>query len=239
MVSRRRRASRHVLGPSLVALGLVTGLLATASSAQARSSLAPISSIHATALPPASTPSHDACTVRQFDNPTLPGVYDLVVRGFAVVLLAPTGWSCRIVDANGSAASILLRAPVEAPPSSRGSIGVDVSATALDSGVNFCPYWRRFTPVAGSCRGRNQRPSGEEVAYLLGTAASSRVAFLVADPTGADTPLAQRAPTPTITAVGATLGGPVYDLHCAVGPTVSPMCVGDAHRLASAFARTR
>jgi hypothetical protein len=169
----------------------------------------------------------------------LPGVDDLVVRGFAVALLAPPGWSCRIVDANGSAASILLGAPAGAPPSSRGTIAVNVSATALDSGVNLCPYWRRFTPAAGTCHGHDQRPSGEQVAYLLGTAASSRVAFLVADPAGAHTPLAQRADTPTITVVAATLGGPVYDLRCAVGDNVSPMCVSDARRLAAAFARTR
>ena len=239
MVSRRGRAGRHALGAALVALGVMTALLATASSAQARSGLAPISSIHATAFPPASAPGHDSCTVRQFDNPTWPGVYDLVVRGFTVDLLAPAGWSCRIVDANGSGAAILLGAPAGAPPSSRGSIAVDVSATALDSGVNLCPYWRRFTPAVGSCRGHDQRPSGEEVSYLLGTATSSRVALLVADPAGALTPLAQRAPAPTITAVAATLGGPVDDLHCAVGTTLSPMCVSDARRLASAFARTR
>jgi len=239
MVSRRRRTSRRALASALVALGLVAGFLATASSAQARSGLAPISSIHATPFPPAATASQDSCTVRQFDNPTLPGVYELVVRGFDVALLAPAGWSCRIVDANGSGASIRLNAPAGALASSRGSIALDVSGTALDSGVNFCPYWRRFTPAAGSCRGHDQRPAGEEVAYLSGTAASSRVAFLVADPAGADTPLAQRVNTPTITVVGATLGGPVYDLRCAVGATLSPMCVSDARRLASAFARTR
>ena len=239
MVSRRRRASRHVLGPALVALGLVTAFLAPASSAEARSGLAPISAVHPTPFPPSATPSHDSCTVRQFDDPTLPGVDDLVVRGFAVALLAPAGWSCRIVDAHGSAASILLGAPAGAPPSSRGTIVLDVSATALDSGVNLCPYWRRFTPAEGSCRGHDQRPPGEEVTYLLGTAASSRVAFLVADPAGARTPLAQRADAPTITLVAVTLGGPVYDLYCAVGDALSPLCVSDARRMASAFAHTR
>jgi hypothetical protein len=220
----------------------VTGLAilpSGGSMAWAGSSLPPLASLHSAKFPPNSASIVDSCTVKQYQNTKFQSVYLVDLRGLHLSLLGPVGWTCDIVDGNGSGASIHFGPTKKFPYGPTGDIKLNASADMMDNGANFCPYTTTYKPSAGSCHGHTSRPKGEEVRYLFGSAASKSMAVVIADPSGDRTPFSGRATEPTITVLAVTTGGAAYDFVCAIGNKLSSLCVTDATQFDVAVHRLR
>lgn len=220
-------------------LAVVTAVLFffAGSMASAGASLPPLASLHAAKFPPNSAPSSDSCSVTQYEDQKTPSVYRVNLRSLRVSLLGPVGWTCDIVDGDGSGASIHFGPTKNFPYGPQGEIELDASANTTDNGANFCPYTSAYKPYVGSCHGHTSRPRGEEVRYLFGSDTSKSMVVLIADPAGERTPLTGTATAPTITVLAVSSDGTAHDLVCTIGRTLNSMCVTDASQFADAVHR--
>jgi hypothetical protein len=235
-------------GPELIQIGIkqvsrflaivgLTMILLTGTTAGASSSLPPLASLHEAKFPPSSSSSSDSCSIIQYENTDVPSVFRVDLRGLRISLLGPVGWTCDIVDGDGSGASILLGPTKNFPYGPTGDMELDASANTTDNGANFCPYTRAYKPYVGSCRGHRSRPVGEEVKYLFGGATSKSMVVLIADPAGDRTPSSGTATEPTITVLAVSGDGTAHDLVCTIGTKLSSLCATDATQFAAAVHR--
>lgn len=233
------------LRPSLISVAKVAVAVAVAlltvlwsgSVAVARTPLPPLASIAETPIASSPLPSQDSCSIDQYANTALPSLYRLKLRGFILDVIGPVSWTCLIVDANGSGASILISSTRSLANGARGSIILGVNANTSDGGYNFCPYTRFFPPSVGNCEGHSARPHGQGARYLHGSATSTSVVVLVADPSGVRTPSSRLATAPTMTVLAASRRTGAFEMMCTIGTALSPLCMTDAVRFAAAFER--
>jgi hypothetical protein len=230
-----RQSSKHVARFFAIAVLAMIPLAGTLASASA--SLPPLTSLHEVKFPPSAASSADSCSIKQYEDTAVPSVYQIDLRGLRVSLLGPVGWTCDIVDGDGSGASIYMGPTKNFPYGSRGEIELDASANTTDNGANFCPYTSAYKPYVGSCHGHMSRPAGEEVKYLFGSATTKSMAVLIADPTGVRTPSTGIAVEPTITVLAVSADGSAHDLVCVIGTKLSPLCVTDASQFGVAVHR--
>lgn len=218
-----------------LALVVIATVLTGGALASAGSSLPPLGSLHAAKFPPSSLPSQDSCSIIQYNEVNVPSVYRVNLRGLHVSLLGPVGWTCDIVDGDGSGASIYMSPTKNFPYGPHGDIELDASANTTDNGANFCPYTSVHKPYVGSCHGHTSRPAGEEVKYLFGSATTKSMVVLVADPAGDQTPSSATALEPTMTVLAVSSDGTAHDFVCTIGTTLNSMCVADATRFGEAI----
>jgi hypothetical protein len=227
---------RRLVGVAVVALvplAIPSGL------ASAGVPLAPLRSIHPTAMPSSRLKSQDSCSLSQFSNPKLPMRARVDLRGFRVNLISPVMWNCGITDGNGSGAAVSVSYPSVRPNPTRNSILLISSANVQDNGGDFCAYTDTAMPSweKVQCRGRTHHPGDEEVKYLFGGPHSKTMVVLVAVPSGVVTPwtgIPAVRPTVVVLASSSTHQG-AFDLVCSVGTTLSAMCITDAHQFAAAY----
>jgi hypothetical protein len=230
------RTGAKYAGHFLVIVGLTMILLA-GTMASASASLPPLASLHEAKFPPNSDSSSDSCSIKQYKDTGGPSLYRVDLRNLRVSLLGPVGWTCDIVDGDGSGASIHLSPTKNFPFGPQGQIELVASANTSDNGANFCPYTTAYKPFVGSCHGHTARPSGEEVKYLFGSDTTEAMVVLIADPAGDRTPFIGLATLPTMTVLAVSSDGTADDFVCTIGRTLSSWCVTDASQFAAAVHR--
>jgi hypothetical protein len=230
-----RRGSKYVVGVLAIiafALTLCEGAIASADT-----SLPPLASLHAAKFPPSSASSPDSCSIKQYEDMNGPSLYRVDLRGLRVSLLGPDGWTCDIVDGDGSGASIHFGPTKNFPYGPGGEIELDASANTTDNGANFCPYTYAYKPYVGGCHGHISRPATEEVKYLFGSATTRSMVVLIADPAGDRTPFSGTATEPTITVLAVSADGSAHDLVCTIGTTMSSIRVTNGSQFGVAVHR--
>jgi hypothetical protein len=230
-----RRSNNHMA--KLLGIAVLVTFPLGGTPASASASVPPLSSLHEARFPPSAASSADSCSIKQYENADYPSVYKVDLRGLRVSLLGPVGWTCDIVDGDGSGATIHLGPTKYFSYGPRGKIELDASANTSDNGANFCPYTSAYKPFVGSCHGRRSRPAGEEVKYLFGSATTKSMVVLIADPAGDRTPFIGRAEEPTITVLAVSNDGSAHDLVCMIGTKLSSLCATDASQFADAIHR--
>lgn len=231
------RKIASIVWPIFAVISLVL-TLSFSSVSWAATSLPPLSSFSNVPVPPGGIRAQDSCFEVQYGDTTLPGVFQVNLRGLAVTFIGPTGWNCVIADGNGSGATVSMAFTKGFSYGPQGMIQLHVSASVFDNGANFCPYTTALASMLGGCHGRAARPLGEEVQYLYGDGRSNAFAVLVADPKGAPTPYSGVATTATATVLAASRNGAAYDFVCTFGSTLSKMCITDARQFATSFSHS-
>ncbi len=230
-VERSVKAMRRGRWTRVAALALVVASLATVCSGGAGAARA--------------TRPYDSCTLEQADNDASLGVFDVVVRGVPsspIALAAPRGWACRILDGNGSGASVDLfspQVPADSPRAATG-IAVSVSASVRDGiGSGICPYSTyRHWDLALPCDAANSaRPRGVSVTYLAGGANSSHVAIMIVTPADAAPPVEVAGLAHVVTLSVLVTRGANFDMWmtCRLGARTRTTCVRDARAFARAL----